>query len=246
MWVGRFFAWSTNYQNTCVQNVYVQVTNDEGSTVDESVIVQVAIMSDLGRLMPQRLRQLAQTIRYSAPSKNLGLNNTVFGKVRGVSLSSHMSGDVQPDFPSQSPAPAPAMVHDNSPVPAPAPARSQPSYTPSPSPSPVIHTASPPSPIFDPGILPSPAPAPHFSPNNPSASLFPPRSTYPVESSPPPLPSTLSPLPSVSLGSGTGQHSKGISPSHGPSPAVQGTSCKLDGFYICFITTLVDTVGHQN
>ncbi|CAM8899152.1 unnamed protein product [Rhodiola kirilowii] len=236
------------------ENVYVQITNEQGSTVDKPVTVQVAIMSDLGSILPKRLRQLAQTIRYSAPSKNLGLNNTVFGKVKGVSLSSHMMGDLQPNPPTAAPAPAPGK--DDFAAPSPSPKPAPPSY--SPSPSPVIHAVPPcvncdasspkpdgghpdylppansptpslgspphPCPIFGPKIQPSPAPTPQPDTNIPLVS--PPRiAPYPVRASPPPLLSTSSPLPSISLGSNPSQDDQSGNPSlHGPSLQVQGTT----------------------
>uniref|UniRef100_A0A7N0RG29 DUF7036 domain-containing protein n=2 Tax=Kalanchoe fedtschenkoi TaxID=63787 RepID=A0A7N0RG29_KALFE len=196
------------------ENVYVQITNDKGSTVENPVTVQVAIMSDSGGILPQRLKQLAQTIKHSAPSKNLGLNNTVFGKVNSFSLSSHMTGDIQPYPPTASPAPTPGP--DNSPLPPP------PSVSPSPSPS--IHSRPPslkkprqPCPNVAPRIQPLPAPAPQLAPNIPPAALPRAAPPHPVRTSPPPLPSALSPLPSVSFGSNPSQGDRSVtSPSHGP------------------------------
>uniref|UniRef100_A0A7N0TW91 DUF7036 domain-containing protein n=2 Tax=Kalanchoe fedtschenkoi TaxID=63787 RepID=A0A7N0TW91_KALFE len=214
---------------TSYENVYVQITNEKGSTIDKPVTVQVAIMSDWGIILPQRLKQLAQTIKHSAPSKNLGLNHTVFGKVKEVSLSSHMTGDLQPYPPTASPAPAPGQ--DNAPSSSPSPLPTPPSL--SPSPSPAIHSAPPPSPSLkkplhpcpdaEPGFKPSPAPGPQLVPNIPSAS--PPRTAPPVRTSPPPLPLALSPLPSVSLGSNPSQgDQRGSSPSYGPAPNTQASA----------------------
>ncbi|KAI4299006.1 hypothetical protein L6164_032505 [Bauhinia variegata] len=87
------------------ENVYVQITNIHGSTVDPPVVVQASVVSDEG-LLPQRLKQLAQTITGS-PAKNLGLNNSVFGKVKGISLSSFLNRTLHATTPSPSPAPSP-------------------------------------------------------------------------------------------------------------------------------------------
>ncbi|WRX13598.1 hypothetical protein QQP08_006085 [Theobroma cacao] len=88
------------------ENVFVQLTNINGSTISSPVIVQASVMSDFGSLLPQRLKQLAQTITDS-PAKNLGLNNTVFGKVKSISLSSYLKGSLHAGPPTPSPAPSP-------------------------------------------------------------------------------------------------------------------------------------------
>ncbi|CAK7357090.1 unnamed protein product [Dovyalis caffra] len=56
------------------QNVYVKITNENGSTITPPVTLQASIVSDLGTLQLQRLKQLAQIITVS-PVKILGLNN---------------------------------------------------------------------------------------------------------------------------------------------------------------------------
>jgi hypothetical protein len=89
-----------------MQNVFVQITNEVGSTIAPPVTVQASVMSDFGSLLPQRLKQLAQIITGS-PAKNLGLDNTVFGKVKGISLSSYLKGTLHPPSPSPSPTPSP-------------------------------------------------------------------------------------------------------------------------------------------
>ncbi|KAL8168348.1 hypothetical protein V2J09_009847 [Rumex salicifolius] len=90
------------------ENVYVQVTNRAGSTTDPPVIVQASVLSEMGSLEPQRLKQLAQTIQNSTYSKNLGLNNTMFGRVKYISLSSYMSQTLKPNPPSSAPSPSPS------------------------------------------------------------------------------------------------------------------------------------------
>ncbi|CAA0837393.1 hydroxyproline-rich glycoprotein family protein [Striga hermonthica] len=70
------------------ENLYIRLTNLKGSTVALPIIVQSQVLLAVG-INPSKLRlkQLAQTITGSH-SKNLGLNNTVFGHVKQVSLSS--------------------------------------------------------------------------------------------------------------------------------------------------------------
>ncbi|XP_059648108.1 uncharacterized protein LOC132294317 [Cornus florida] len=91
---------------TNTMNVYVQVTNKNGSTRAPPVTVQASVMSDMGRLLPQRLKQLAETI-VGSPAKNLGLSNSVFGKVKEIRLSSYLNRTLDAT-PTPSPAPAPA------------------------------------------------------------------------------------------------------------------------------------------
>ncbi|KAL8205842.1 hypothetical protein R6Q57_009393 [Mikania cordata] len=84
------------------ESVYMKVTNKAGSTRDPPVTVQVSIVSDLGKLVPLRLKQLAQTITKSPSSTNLGLDHLVFGKVKEISLSSYLFHTL-----ASSPAPSP-------------------------------------------------------------------------------------------------------------------------------------------
>ena len=62
-------------------------------------------MLDIGILLPERLKQLAQTITGSPP-KNLGLDNSVSDAVKGVSLSSHLVDTLYATPPAPSPAPS--------------------------------------------------------------------------------------------------------------------------------------------
>ncbi|CAL5358420.1 unnamed protein product [Camellia sinensis] len=132
------------------ENVYVQVTNTNGSTRDPPVTVQAAIISELGSLLPQRLKQLAQTITGSPPAQNLGLNNSVFGKVKEISLSCYLNHTIDATSPTPSPAPAPAQ-NDYAPAPAQnddaePPIAPSPDFSPSyfPAPEPDFHHHSPP------------------------------------------------------------------------------------------------------
>lgn len=107
------------------ENIYVQVTNTEGSTLSSPVIVQASVVSDLGSMLPERLKELAQVI-IGSPSVNLGLDNSVFGKVKSVTLSSFLK-DIEENPSSPSPAPSPGPSYQLDP-------QVSPSYPPAPVP----------------------------------------------------------------------------------------------------------------
>lgn len=210
--------------------MYVQITNDVGSTIAPPVTVQASVMSGLGSLLPQRLKQLAETITGS-PAQNLGLDNTVFGKVKSISLSSYLRGTINATPPSPSPSPSsePSNYPSISSYPALSPPTS-PMSSPnikhrSPAPSMVI--AHPPCPFPYQGFRNSPSLSPsHYNPTVPSA--FSPLVSTP--NAPPTGPTSqlspdLSPIPEVSYASSPHQD-KGsaeglLSTSLAPSP-----SCK--------------------
>lgn len=191
-----------------MQNVFVQLTNQNGSIRDPPVTVQAAVMSDLGSLLPQRLRQLAQFITGSPPN-NLGLNNTVFGNVMEVSLSSFLNQRIIATAPTPSPAPAPEQTN----------------YAQRPISS-------------SPSISPSDPPAPHRPENHPHHSS-PPISRSPAPSvvrkctprrSPTPKLSPGPPLPVASYGSPRQEKrsAKGlVSPPLASPPILPSTSCKF-------------------
>ncbi|KAL1330308.1 hypothetical protein HN51_047511 [Arachis hypogaea] len=100
------------------ENVYVVLSNSEGSTIAAPTIVQASVLLEYG-ITPskERLKQLAQTIT-GPRSDNLGLNNTQFGRVKQVQLSSILqhslngsrgSGSIQ--SPSSAPGPMPHTHH---------------------------------------------------------------------------------------------------------------------------------------
>ncbi|KAJ7976532.1 Hydroxyproline-rich glycoprotein family protein [Quillaja saponaria] len=99
------------------ENLYVSLSNSKGSTVDAPTITQSSVLLAIGNTPSmQRLKQLAQTITGSQ-SRNLGLNNTVFGRVKQVRLSSILQhslhgGDGGPVL-SPSPTPLPHPHHHN-------------------------------------------------------------------------------------------------------------------------------------
>uniref|UniRef100_A0A1J3DX31 DUF7036 domain-containing protein n=1 Tax=Noccaea caerulescens TaxID=107243 RepID=A0A1J3DX31_NOCCA len=87
------------------ENLYITLSNSRGSTVAPPVIVHSSVLLTFGS--SSRLKQLAQTIT-SSHSKNLGLNHTVFGKVKQVRLSSILPhSPVKSSPPSSSPSPQP-------------------------------------------------------------------------------------------------------------------------------------------
>lgn len=175
--------------SSLMQNVFMQVTNMMGSTIETPVTVQASVVSDLGILLPQRLKQLAEAITDS-PGENLGLDNSVFGRVKGVILSSYLKHTIHGDTPTPSPSPSPEpslSPYDGIPptyTPAPSPnihhfppcyscvGPSPPDhnnpYTPSPktglSPAP---SANPPRVYHGPIVAPSSSPSPHSLPVGP-------------------------------------------------------------------------------
>ncbi|KAK8689016.1 hypothetical protein V6N13_087747 [Hibiscus sabdariffa] len=95
-----------------ITNLYIILSNSQGSTSAPPTTVQSSVLLAVGNnpSIP-RLKQLAQTITGSH-SRNLGLNNTVFGRVKEVRLSSipkHSvrGGDGSSNSSSPSPAPLP-------------------------------------------------------------------------------------------------------------------------------------------
>ncbi|KAL3843703.1 hypothetical protein ACJIZ3_001106 [Penstemon smallii] len=101
--------------------LYIQVTNKHGSTIDPPVTIEASVSSDLGTLLPERLRQLAQVITRSPPTENLGLDHSVFGKVKEIHLSSFLNHSLHAPAPTPSPSPAlsPEQNHDYVPSEAP-------------------------------------------------------------------------------------------------------------------------------
>ncbi|KAK4743687.1 hypothetical protein SAY87_009999 [Trapa incisa] len=94
------------------ENLYISLSNLKGSTVDAPTIVQSSVLLAIGTQPSKpRLKQLAQTIRGNSHSTNLGLNNTTFGKVKQVRLSSilqhSLNGGDGVGGPSPSPSPMP-------------------------------------------------------------------------------------------------------------------------------------------
>ncbi|XP_027163730.1 uncharacterized protein LOC113763933 isoform X1 [Coffea eugenioides] len=215
--------------------VYIQVTNNNGSTRDPPVVVEASITSNWGILLPQRMRQLAKKLMGSP--KNLGLDMYVFGKVKEVSLSSSLkhSLDILPPTPSPSPSPSPDLPFYGSDPPAPAPnfPLSAPCsnfdvYAPSdPSPENDLDYFSAPLPAENgpkcrSGLSPSYSPVSHAHP--PSPNISPSASTPSTGSIAQTGPS---PLPVVSFGSGRGWENENgrrlVSPPHS-LPSISASS----------------------
>lgn len=95
------------------ESLFVQLTNLEGSTVNSPLVVQTSILPVVGVMLPStRLKQLALEIMAS-PRRNLGLNHTLFGRVKKIELSSFLEYTLE--SPSPSPSPAPALSPNTSP-----------------------------------------------------------------------------------------------------------------------------------
>lgn len=159
------------------------------------VIVQSSILADVKHieLLPERLKQLAKAIT-SSPVKNLGLDHSIFGKVKQIQLAQYSENSLG------SPSPSPCR-----------------------SPSGENAFSAPPNSHY-PEVVPSHAPAPsanhyHISPcqqcgaSPRSFSRFPPVSTPQNEPQSPSAPSLGSPAPSVV----TVAHSPRHSPCAGPT-----------------------------
>lgn len=208
------------------ESVFLQISNDVGSTKDPPVIVEASVYSDIGSLQPQRLKQLAQIIMGSVPKSNLGLDNSVFGKVKQVSLSSFLNRTVHAAPPAPTPAPAPAPNEPLWPSPSPSPSVSS-SPSPSPSPAPLSncrrlqsharHHCGPAR-----GEEPSSSPSPIADPPSPVTSSGPPSSSSGIAASPsshaltyPPKLSprvNLSPGPSPQMSSSISSSSSSLAP----------------------------------
>eukprot|EP00249_Psilotum_nudum_P010756 c22744_g3_i1 orf=382-1926(-) len=92
------------------ESLFVQLTNLNGSTVRAPVIVQTSVMPVVGLMLaPPRLKQLAQRI-ITSPRRNLGLNRTLFGRIKELELSSYLKYTLKPaEVPSPAPSPLPAI-----------------------------------------------------------------------------------------------------------------------------------------
>ncbi|XAR69528.1 hypothetical protein NMG60_11001153 [Bertholletia excelsa] len=96
---------------TPYENLYIKLTNSEGSTVTPPTTIQASVLPTVGNPTLARLKQLAQTIT-GPHAKNLGLNNTVFGRVKQVRLSSILQHSLGGDaIASPTPAPLPHHPH---------------------------------------------------------------------------------------------------------------------------------------
>ncbi|CAA0812873.1 hydroxyproline-rich glycoprotein family protein [Striga hermonthica] len=88
------------------ENLYIRLTNLKGSTVVPPTTIQAQVLLAVGiNASKSRLKQLAQTITGSH-TKNLGLDNTVFGRVKQHNGHlRHVAPSYSPDYgPSPSPS----------------------------------------------------------------------------------------------------------------------------------------------
>ncbi|EER99004.1 uncharacterized protein LOC8081043 [Sorghum bicolor] len=89
------------------EKIYLQFRNEIGSSVEAPATIVASVLDGSSNLLLDRLRQLAQLIR-EPDARNLGLNHSVFGKVKGVQLSAYLQHKISDLSPSPFPAPAPA------------------------------------------------------------------------------------------------------------------------------------------
>ena len=91
------------------QDIYIELTNKNGSTIAPPVTVQVFLSPNDHSIYqdPPRLKQLAEIITESN-SRNLGLNTSVFGKIKDLKLAPCLQGFVPSFAPSPSPTPIPS------------------------------------------------------------------------------------------------------------------------------------------
>ncbi|OEL34253.1 hypothetical protein BAE44_0004729 [Dichanthelium oligosanthes] len=96
------------------ENLYIKLTNSKGSTVAPPTIVQASIILEVGNHQPSppRMKQLAQTIANSS-SGNLGLNHTVFGRVKQITLSSYLRHSLHSGGGTDAPSLAPMPYQDH-------------------------------------------------------------------------------------------------------------------------------------
>ncbi|KAJ1262629.1 hypothetical protein BS78_09G123400 [Paspalum vaginatum] len=96
------------------ENLYIKLTNSKGSTVAPPTIVQASVVLEVGNNQPSlpRMKQLAQTIANSS-SGNLGLNHSVFGRVKQISLSSYLKHSLHSGSGTDAPSPAPMPYQDH-------------------------------------------------------------------------------------------------------------------------------------
>ncbi|XP_020273542.1 uncharacterized protein LOC109848453 isoform X2 [Asparagus officinalis] len=188
------------------ENLYVSLTNIKGSTVAPPTVVQASVVLAVGNRPPSepRLRQLAQTIRSDGNHGNLGLNHTVFGRVKQIQLSSSLKHSLNGggngiSIP-PSPAPQPQVDHHHHHHPYPhrhhhhhsnmdlAPAPTPQHMYKSPAPC-GCHSAFPNKPKCNSHIVPAAAPV-----DSPKSSLTPAANEYPPALPPVEDPSAPSPV----------------------------------------------------
>lgn len=91
------------------KGICLDVTNKNGSTINPPVTVQVSLSPDDRNIYeePQRLKQLAEIIIESS-SRNLGLNPSIFGRIKDLELDPYLQSIIPSFAPSSSPTPIPS------------------------------------------------------------------------------------------------------------------------------------------
>ncbi|XP_010480421.1 PREDICTED: uncharacterized protein LOC104759160 [Camelina sativa] len=89
------------------ESIYFRLTNIQGSTVSPPVIVQVYLVITIRVNLQLRLDHFAH-ITQTSSANNLGLENTVFGEVKGITISTNLEGEILDPALVMAPTPTPA------------------------------------------------------------------------------------------------------------------------------------------
>ncbi|XP_078442963.1 uncharacterized protein LOC144712527 [Wolffia australiana] len=105
---------SSGLHLTDFENLYFILTNALGSTMSPPTVVQTSILLAVGNHPPSksRLKELAESIN---PERNLGLNHTVFGRVKQIRLSAFFRHTINSSCPPTPPQPSPTNLHHHHP-----------------------------------------------------------------------------------------------------------------------------------
>ncbi|XP_062199391.1 uncharacterized protein LOC133901872 [Phragmites australis] len=125
------------------EKIILQLRNEIGSSVEAPATVEASVLDGSSNLLPDRLKQLAKLIS-KLNARNLGLNHSVFGKVKGVQLSSYLQHKISDLSPSPSPSPSPSTYPSASPSPSPTPSFSPFGSIPYPAPPTYMNPSLPP------------------------------------------------------------------------------------------------------
>ncbi|CAH2038332.1 unnamed protein product [Thlaspi arvense] len=93
------------------EKIHVLLSNEEGSTISPPVTVEASVFSSMTIMEnhpKKRSESLAQVIQTSRAS-NLGLDNSVFGKVKSITYSTYVEGKTLESASVLAPAPSPCF-----------------------------------------------------------------------------------------------------------------------------------------
>ncbi|XP_010458441.1 PREDICTED: uncharacterized protein LOC104739702 [Camelina sativa] len=94
------------------ESIYFRLTNIHGSTLSPPVLVQVYLVITIRVNLQQRLDHFAHIIQTisqtSSSANNLGLDNTVFGEVKRITISTNLEGEILDPASVMAPTPTPA------------------------------------------------------------------------------------------------------------------------------------------